>query len=195
MSPNEGTEARQYLCSQTWSEHSDAEWSDDETEEIWRGLDSDGHSYCPYQPLTLEEALRQIEDGKKTRLTGKKSDNPTLHEPRCGGVSGSVFGEWINGGTESLRPACEVGSGKIRAASVCFERQIQLTDRKSLVIKLNEIRTGRVAGHSWKEAVTIETKAMAVDRVGANRAKMTPERRSSIMIQPSEVEVEVGRCT
>ena len=28
------------------------------------------------------------------------------------GMSGPVFGEWIYGGTESLRPACEVGSGK-----------------------------------------------------------------------------------
>ena len=127
VSPNEGTVARHYPCSQTWSEGSDAEWSDDETEEIWSELDSDDDSYCSYQPLTLEEALRQIEDGKKTMLTGKKSDNPTLHESRCGGVSGPVFGEWINGGTECSRPAFEVSSGKIRVASVCFERQIQLT--------------------------------------------------------------------
>ena len=34
------------------------------------------------------------------RLAGKKSDNPTLRESRCGGMSGPVFGEWINGGTE-----------------------------------------------------------------------------------------------
>ena len=112
VSPNEGTVARHYPCSQTWSEGSDAEWSDDEPEEIWSELDSDDDRYCPYQPLTLEEALRQIEDGKKMRLTGKKSDNPTLHESRCGRVSGPVFVEWINEGTESLRPGCEVGSGK-----------------------------------------------------------------------------------
>ena len=112
VSPNEGTVARHYPCGQTWSEGSDAEWSDDEPEEIWSELDSDDDRYCPYQPLTLEEALRQIEDGKKMRLTGKKSDNPTLHESRCGRVSGPVFGEWINEGTESLRPGCEVGSGK-----------------------------------------------------------------------------------
>ena len=60
VSPNEGTVSRQYPCSQTWSEGSDEEWSDDETEEIWSELDSDDDSYCPYQPLTLEEALRQI---------------------------------------------------------------------------------------------------------------------------------------
>ena len=125
VSPNGGTVARHYPCNQTWSEGSDAEWSDDEKDEIWSKLDSDNDSYCPYQPLTLEEALRQIEDGKKTRLAGKRSDNPTLHESRCGGVSGPVFGEWIKGGTESLIPACEVGSGKIRVASVCFERRIQ----------------------------------------------------------------------
>ena len=108
-------------------------------------------------------------------------------------MSGPVFGEWINRGTESLRPACTVGSGKISVASVCFERQIQLTDRKSLVIESNGIRTGSVAGHYWKEAVSIERKAMAVDREGAYRTKMTPERCSSIMIEPSEIEVEMKR--
>ena len=193
VSPNGGTVARHYPCSQTWSEGSDAEWSDDEKDEIWSELDSDDDSYCPYQPLTLEEALRQIEDGKKTSLAGKKSDNPTLLESRCGGISGPVFDRWINGGTESLRPACEVGSGKIRVASVCFERRIQLTDQKSLVIESNEIKTGSAAVHYWKEAVSREMKAMAVDRVGEYGAKMTPERCPSIMIQPSEVEVEVGR--
>ena len=72
--------ARHYPCSQTWSEGSDAEWSDDEKDEIWSEQDSDDDSYCPYQPLTLDEALEQIEDGKKTRLAGKSSDNPRLHE-------------------------------------------------------------------------------------------------------------------
>ena len=74
---------------------------------------------------------------------------------------------------------------------MCFECRIQLTDQKSLVIESNVIRTGSVAGNYWKEAVSIEMKPMAVDRVGEHRAKMTPARCSSIMIQPSEVEVEV----
>ena len=116
---HEGTAHRQPQRSEWCSYSSDEEWSD-EKDEIWSELDSDDDSYCPYQPLTLEEALRQIEVGKKTRLAGKKTDNPTLHESRCSGMSVPVFGEWINGGTESLRPACEVGSGKIRVASVCF---------------------------------------------------------------------------
>ena len=132
-------------------------------------MDSDDDSYCPYQPLTLEEALRQIEDGKITRLAGEKSDNPTLHESGCGGMSGQVFGEWINGGTESLRPASDVVSGKSRAASVCFERRIQLTDQKSLVVEPNEIRSGRVPVLYWKRAESTEMKVMAVDRVEAYR--------------------------
>ena len=106
-------------------------------------------------------------------------------------MSGPVFDEWINGGTESLRPACKVGSGKNRVASVCFERRIQLTGQKFLVIESNETRTGSVTVHYWKEAVSRGMKAMAVNRVEAYRAKMIPERCSSIMIQPSEVEVEV----
>ena len=96
------------------------------------------------------------------------------------------FIEWINGGTESLRPACEVGSGKIRVASVCFERRIQLTDQKSLVIEPNEIRTGSVAVLYWKGAECKEMKVMAVDRVESYRAKMTPEWCSSIMMPIQE---------
>ena len=182
---HDGTAHRQPRRSELCSYSSDEEWSD-EKDEIWSELDSDDDSHCPYQPLTLEEAFRQIEDGKKTRLAGKKTDKPTLHESRCSGMSGPVFGEWSNGGTESLRPACEVGSGKNKVASVCFERRIQLTDQKSLVIEPNEIRTGSVAVHYWKEAVSREMKVMAVDRVEAYRAKMTPERCSSTMMQIQE---------
>ena len=138
---HEGTAQRQPRRSEWCSYSSDEEWSDNEKDDIWNELDSDDDSCCPYQPLTLEEALRQIEEGKKTRLAGKKTDNPTLHESRCGGMSGPVFGEWINGGTESLRPTCQIGSGKIRVASVCFEGRIQPTAQKSLVIGSNEIMT------------------------------------------------------
>ena len=65
-------------------------------------------------------------------------------------------------------------------ASLCFERRIQLTDQKSLVIEPNEIRTGSVAVLYWK-AESKEMKVRAVGRVEAYRAKMTPERCSSIM--------------
>ena len=190
-----GTAHRQPRRSEWCSYSSDEEWSDDEKDEIWSKLNSDDDSYCPYQPLTLEEALKQIKHGKKTRPAGKKTDNPTLHESRYDGMSGPVFGEWIKGGAESLRPAGGVGSGKIRVASVCCERRIQLTDQKSQVSEPNEIRTGSVAVLYWKEAVSREMKVMAVDRVGAYRANMTLERCFSIMIQPCVVEVGIGRVS
>ena len=195
MGEQGGTAHRQPRGSEWCSYSSDEEWSDDEKDEIWSELNSDDDSYCPYQPLTLEEALRQIKDGKKTRPAGKKTDNPTLHESRYDGMSGPVFGEWVNGGAESLRPAGGVGSGKIRVASVCCERRIQLTDQKSLVSEPNEIRTGSVAVLVWKKAVSREMKVMAVDRVGAYRANMTLERCFSIMIQPCVVEVGTGRVS
>ena len=179
-----GTAPRQPRRSDWCSYSSDEEWSD-EKNEIWSELDSDDDNYCPYQPLTLEEALRQIGDGKKTRLSGEKTDNSTLHESRCGGMSGPVFGDWIKGGNESLTPACEVGSRKNRVASVCFVRRIQLTDQKSLVTESNEIMTRSVAVIDW-EAVSREMKVMAIDRVEAYRAKMTPERCSSVMMPIQE---------
>ena len=166
MGEQGGIAHRQPRRSEWCSCSSDEEWSDDEKDEIWSELNSDDDSYCPYQPLTLEEALRQIKDEKKTRPAGKKTDNPTLHESRYGGMSGPVFGEWIKG-AESSRPAGGVGSGKIRVAPVCCERRIQLTDQKSLVSEPNGIRTGSVAVLYWKEAVFRETEVMAVDRVEA----------------------------
>ena len=190
-----GTAHRQPRRSEWCSYSSEEEWSDDEKDEIWSELNSDDDSYCPYQSLTLGKALRQIKDGKKTMPAGKKTDNPTLHESRYGGMSGPVFGEWTNGGAESLRPAGGVCSGKIRVASVCCERRIELTDQKSLVSEPNEIRTGSVALLYWKEAVSREMKVMAVDRVGAYRSNMTLERCFSIMIQPCVVEVGIGRVS
>ena len=190
-----GNAHRQPLRSEWCSYSSDEEWSDDEKDEIWSELNSDDDSFCPYQPLTLKQALRQIKDGKKTRPAGKKTDNPTLHESRYGRMSGPVFGEWINGGAESLRPAGGVGSGNIRVAPVCCERRIQLTDQKSLVSEPNEIKTGSVGVLNWKEAVSRETKVTAVDKVEAYRANMTLERCFSIMIQPCVVEVGIGRVS
>ena len=169
-----------------WCSYSSDEEPDDEKDKIWSELNSDDDSYCPFQPLTLEEALRHIEDRKKTRLAVKKTDNSTLLESRCGGMSGPVIGEWINGGTESLRPCCLVGSPKIRVASVCFEGRIHLTAQKSLLIESNEIMTGSVAVLYWKEAVSREMKVMAVNRVEAYRVQMTPERCSSIMMPIQE---------
>ena len=101
-------------------------------------------------------------------------------------MSDPVIGEWINGGTESLRPSCQVGSPKIRVASVCFEGRIHLFAQKSLVIESNEIMTGSVAVLYWKEAVSREMKVMAVNRKEAYRVQMTPERCSSIMMPIQE---------
>ena len=182
---HEGTANRQPRQREWCIYSSDEEWSD-EKGEIWNVLDSDDDSYCPYQPLNLEEALKQIEEGKKTRLVGKKTDYPTLLESRCSGMSGPVFGEWINGGLENLRPVFQIGSRKIRVASVCFEGRIQLTAQNSLAIESNEITTRSVAVLYMKEAVSREMKVMAVDRVEAYRAKMTPERCSSIMMPIQE---------
>ena len=60
-----GTAHRQPRRSEWCSYSGDEEWSDDEKDEIWSELNSDDDSFCPYQPLTLEEASRQIKDGKK----------------------------------------------------------------------------------------------------------------------------------
>ena len=102
---------------------------------------------------------------------------------------------YLVSGSKEVLKAGGVGSGKIRIASVCCERRIQLTDQKSLVSEPNEIRTGIVAVLYWKEAVSREMKVMAVDRVGAYRANMTLEKCFSIMIQPCVVEVGNGRVS
>ena len=47
---------------------SDEEWSDEENDEICGELDSDDVYNCPYELLTLEEALRQFDENKKSGL-------------------------------------------------------------------------------------------------------------------------------
>ena len=58
---HEGTAHRQPRRSE-WCSNSSDEESDDEKDKIWSELNSDDDSYCPFQPLNLEEALRHIED-------------------------------------------------------------------------------------------------------------------------------------
>ena len=177
-----------------WGACSDEEWSDEETDEFWEESESDDDYFCPYEPLTLEEALRQIEDGKKAPLAIRKSEDPTFRTSGCSSMSSPAVAKCANGDPECL-PDLDAKSGEIRVVPVHMEYRIQLSDQKSPVHESRDIMAEIVAVHSRAEAVPTETKAVEVARVDVSRANMTLERCFSIMMQPCVVEVGIGRVS
>ena len=177
-----------------WGACSDEEWSDEEADEFWEKSESDDDYFCPYEPLTLEEALRQIEDGKKAPLAIRKSEDPTFRTSGCSSMSSPAVAKCANGDPECL-PYLDAKSGEIRVVPVHMEYRIQLSDQKSPVHESRDIMAEIVAVHSRAEAVPTETKAVEVARVDVSRAIMTLERCFSIKMQPCVVEVGIGRVS
>ena len=54
--------------SKLWSSSSNQDSSDEENDELWSELYSDDDYDCPYDLVTLEEALRQFDESKKAEL-------------------------------------------------------------------------------------------------------------------------------
>ena len=79
---HEGTAHKQHQRTELWSYSRDEESSDAENDELWSKLYSDDDYDCPYELVTLEEALRQFDESKKARLA---SGNPaSLTAPEKG---------------------------------------------------------------------------------------------------------------
>ena len=177
----------------SWSECSgDEAWSDEENCELWSKLDSDDDYHCPYEPLTLEEALTQIEDRRKARHAVGWSEDRISRTSRCYGKSSPAVAEWVADEMEYL-PIFEVESGEIKVAAACLEYWIQLYDQRSPVLGARDFKAKSVAVHLRKEAVYIETKGMQVTTEEANRAEMTLESCSTLALRPSAVEVGMGQ--
>ena len=194
LSMEECTDLMHVPGTQPWGACSDEEWSDEETDEFWEESESDDDFFCPYEPLTLEESLRQIEDGRKAPLAIRKSEDPTFRTSGCSSMSSPAVAKCANGDSECL-PDLDAKSGEIRVVPVHMEYRIQLSDQKSPVHESRDIMAEIVAVHSRAEAVPTETKAAEVARVDVSRANMTLERCFSIMMQPCVVEVGIGRVS
>ena len=80
---DEGTACNQLRRSEWWSNSSDDEWSDKENEEILSELYSDDDYECPYELLTLEEALRHFYETKIVRLACGNHASLALPETSC----------------------------------------------------------------------------------------------------------------
>ena len=77
---HEGTAHKQHQRTELWSYSSDEESSDEEKDELWSELYSDDDYDCPYELVTLEEALRQFDESKKTRLASGNHASLTAPE-------------------------------------------------------------------------------------------------------------------
>ena len=157
---------RHVLGARPWSECSDEEWSDEETDESWEVSECGYDKDCLYPSLTLE-ALKQIEDEKKAQLAIGKRKNLRLQKTRCIVMSSPGVTKWVNGDTEYL-PDLHAKSEEFRFVSVYVEYRIQLSDQKSPLYESRDIMAEVDAVHLKAEAVSTETKVVQVARVEAN---------------------------
>ena len=79
---HEGTAHKQHQRTELWSYSSDEESSDEENDELWSELYSDVDYDCPYELVTLEEALRQFDKSKKAILAS--GNHESLAAPEKG---------------------------------------------------------------------------------------------------------------
>ena len=77
---HEGTAHKQHQRTELWSYSSDEKSSDEENDELWSELYSDDDYDCPYELVTLEEALRHFDENKKARLASGNHASLTAPE-------------------------------------------------------------------------------------------------------------------
>ena len=77
---HEVTAHKQHQRTEVWSYSSDEESSDEENDELWSELYSDDDYDCPYELVTLEEALRQFDESKKAILASGNHESLTVPE-------------------------------------------------------------------------------------------------------------------
>ena len=76
----EGTVRKQNRRSKLWSYSSNEDSSDEENDELWSELYSDDDYDCPYELVTLAEALRQFDKSRKAGLVSGNHASLTAPE-------------------------------------------------------------------------------------------------------------------
>ena len=156
-----------------WCTYStDAEWSDEENEEILSELGSDDGYDCPYELLTLEEALRQRDECRKAGLAAGNHVNLAAHEKGYKLMSIQETLMWKN---EAAEPSLviNVSSGETSVQRLWVEYDMEMN------VQMNHI--------NWPERGLIES---AVVRLKHEAAYTDSERMSA-----ERMTLSTGRCS
>ena len=194
---HEGTAHKQHQRTELWSYSSDEEWSDEEDDELCCELDGDDHPDCPYELVTLEEALRQFDESKKARLASGNHASLTAPETGYQLVPNPETLIWDNEPAERS-PVYEVRSGEAIVQRVWVKYDVETNVQMNHINRpergLIEIAVVRLIN----KAVAVDFEQMSAERstLSSERCSFTLEARMELSQRTDETwEVESGHCT
>ena len=194
---HEGTAHKQHQRTELWSYSSDEEWSDEEDDELWSELDGDDHPDCPYELVTLEEALRQFDKSKKARLASGNHASLTAPEKGYQLVPNPETLMWDNEPAERSS-VYEVRSGEAIVQRVWVKYDVETNVQMNHINRpergLIEIAVVRLIN----KAVAVNFEQMSAERttLSSERCSFTLEARMELSQRTDETwEVESGHCT
>ena len=194
---HEGTAHKQHQRTELWSYSRDEESSDAENDELWSELYSDDDHDCPYELVTLEEALRQFDESKKARLASGNPASLTAPEKGYELVPTPETLMWNNEAAERSS-VFHVRSGEVVVQRLWVEYDVEINVQmdyvdcperglmESAIVRLNH------------EKATADFEQMSAERttLSSERCSFTLEARMELSQRTNETwEVESGHCT
>ena len=194
---HEGTAHKQHQRTELWSYSSDEQSSDEEKDELWSELYSDDDYDCPYELVTLEEALRQFDESKKTRLAS--GNHASLAAPEKGYklVPTQETLVWNNEVAERSS-VFHVRSGEVVVQRLWVEYHVKINVQMDYVdCPEHGLMESAIVRLNLEEA-SADFEQMSAERttLSSERCSFTLEARMELSQRTDETwEVESGHCT
>ena len=194
---HEGTAHKQHQRTELCSYSSDEESSDEENDELWSGLYSDDDYDCPYELVTLEEALRQFDESKKVRPASGNHASLTAPEKGYKLVPTPESLMWNNEAAERSS-VFHVKSGEVVVQRLWIEYDVKINAQMDYVDcpERGLMESAIVRLNHQKAAADFEQMSAERTTLSSERCSFTLEARMELSQRTDETwEVESGHCT
>ena len=194
---HEGTAHKQHQRTELWSYSSDEESSDEEKHELWSELYSDDDYDCPYELVTLEEALRQFDESKTARLASGNHASLTAPEKGYKLVATQETLMWNNEVAERSS-VFHVRSGEVVVQRLWVEYHVKINVQMDYVdCPEHGLMENAIVRLNHEEA-SADFEQMSAERttLSSERCSFALEARMELSQRTDETwEVESGHCT
>ena len=194
---HEGTAHKQHQRTELWSYSRDEESSDAENDELWSELYSDDDYDCPYELVTLEEALRQFDESKKARLASGNPASLTAPEKGYELVPTPETLMWNNEAAERSS-VFHVRSWEVVVQRLWVEYDVEINVQMDYVDcpERGLMESAIVRLNHEKAAADFEQMSAERTTLSSERCSFTLEARMELSQRTNETwEVESGHCT
>ena len=151
--------------------------SDDEYDEIWSELVRDNDYECPYDLLTMEEALRQFDESKKARLTSGNHASPAPPDR----LQRDAIQEALMWNTEAAErsPVCNVRCGEAVVQRAWVKYDVEMNVQRNHIIWPERGLVESAVVRLNREAAAADLEQMSVERttLSSERCSFTLEVR------------------